>query len=268
MATERPWQLKMFDKSLKKQLKVAALQKHFGPLEGKKCLLVTCGDNNGATNYHLRAAGGEWTWGDFEDNSIAEMEQLLGEKVNLYDKETGKISLPDHSFDLVVTIDVHEHLADPIPVSKELYRIVKKEGKVVVTTPNGDETKLAVRIKHLLGMSAKEYGHVRVGFDVPDLEEVLTKVGFKPGRSSSYSKFFTEMLELVINFAYVKVLSKKSKAKVEQGQIAPTTQDQLKSVQKSYKIYAMVYPIFWTISQLDALLFFKRGYAVIVEAKR
>ncbi len=267
MTDDRPWQLKMFDKSLKKQLKVRGLKKHFGPLDGKKCLLVTCGDNNGATNYHIREAGGEWTWGDFEDNAISEIEQLIGEKVHLFDKDTGKIDMPDKSFDLVVTIDVHEHLSDPLPVTKELRRIVKDNGKVVVTTPNGDETKLAVRIKHLLGMSAKEYGHVRIGFDVPDLEEVLSLGGFQPGRSSSYSKFFTEMLELVINFAYVKVLSKKSKAKVEEGQIAPTTEDQLKSVQKSYKIYSLVYPFFWTISQLDALLFFKRGYAVIVEAK-
>ncbi len=111
-------------------------------------------------------------------------------------------------------------------------------------------------------------GHARIGFDIPDLEEMLMNVGLRPSRSSSYAKFFTEMLELAINFAYVKVLSKKSKAKVEEGTIAPTTREQLRSVQKSYQLYALIYPFFWTISQLDRLLFFNRGYAVIVEAKR
>jgi SAM-dependent methyltransferase len=268
MQEERPWQLKMFDKSLKKQLKVKALQRHFEGLKGERCLLITCGDNNGATNYYLRQLGGHWTWADFEDKSIAEMEELLQEKVHLLDKETNRLPFPDNNFDLAVSIDVHEHLKDPIPVTKELYRVVKGNGKVVVTTPNGDESKLAVRIKHLIGMTAKEYGHVRVGFDIPDLEGLLIKAGLRPYRSSSYSKFFTEMLELVINFAYVKVLSKKSKAKVEEGTIAPTTREQLQSVQKSYKIYSLTYPLFWFISQLDWLLYFNRGYAVIVEAKR
>jgi len=88
MEKDRPWQLKMFDKALKKQLKVKALQTHFGNLEGKQCLLITCGDNNGATNHRLREMGGNWTWADFEDKSINEMEELLHEKVHLLDKHT------------------------------------------------------------------------------------------------------------------------------------------------------------------------------------
>lgn len=267
MNEERPWQVKMFNKGLKKQLKVKALQKHFGDLAGKQCLLITCGDNNGATNIRLREMGGTWTWADFEDNSIPEMEGLLQDKVHLEDKETGRIHFQDKSFDLVVTIDVHEHLADPATVTRELRRIVKDNGTVIVTTPNGNEKKLAVRIKHLVGMSAKEYGHVRVGFDIPDLQQLLRDAGLRPLRSSSYSKFFTEMLELVLNFTYVKILAKKSKVKVEEGAIAPTTKGQLDSVRKSYMVYSLVYPFFFAISQLDCLLYFTRGHAVIVEAK-
>ncbi|MCZ6800752.1 MAG: hypothetical protein O7F12_09715, partial [Nitrospirae bacterium] len=75
-----------------------------------------------------------------------------------------------------------------------------------------------------------------------------------------------EMLELVLNFIYVKVLAKKSKVKVEEGVIAPTTKGQLDSVRKSYLIYSLAYPFFFAISQLDWLLYFTRGYAVIVEA--
>jgi len=266
MNEERPWQLKMFDKALKKQLKVQALKKHFGDLAGKQCLLITCGDNNGAMNIRLRGMGGTWTWADFEGKSIPEMEELLQDKVHLEDKETGRLHFPDKSFDLVVTIDVHEHLEDPTTVTRELRRMVKDKGKVIVTTPNGNEKKLAVRIKHLVGMSAKEYGHVRIGFDVPDLQRLLMDAGLRPCRYSSYSKFFTEMLELVLNFIYVKVLAKKSKVKVEEGVIAPTTKGQLDSVRKSYLIYSLAYPFFFAISQLDWLLYFTRGYAVIVEA--
>ena len=229
---------------------------------------MTCGDNNGAINYHLRKWGGSWAWADFEDKSIPEMEELLQGKVYLLDKKGAKMPFPDATFDLVVSIDVHEHLEDPVPVTKELCRIVKDGGKVVVSTPNGDEKKLAVRIKHLVGMTPETYGHVRVGFDIPELEQMLLSAGLRPSQSSSYSKLFTEMLELLINFAYVKILSKKGKAKVEEGTIAPSTREQLQSVQKSYRLYALIHPFFWTISQIDRLLFFSRGYAVIVEATR
>lgn len=268
MASNKPWQLKMFDRSLKKKMKVAALIRHFPPLAGRKCLLLTCGDNNGAINYHLRSGGGDWTWCDFEPENIAAMEQLLAEKVLALDKKEMKLPFADKSFDLAVSIDVHEHLQDPQPVTDELSRVTGEGGKVVVTTPNGDERKLAVRLKHLVGMRKQDYGHVRLGFDIPDLEKLLRAAGLRPCASSSYSKFFTEFLELVINFAYVKVLAKKSKVKVEKGSIAPASQEHLRSVKKSYRFYSVLYPFFLAFSQLDRLLFWKRGYAVIVEADK
>jgi len=268
MRQEKPWQLKMFEKSLKKKQKINALKKHLGSLTGKRCLLVTCGDNNGASNYHLRQLGGAWTWADFEEKCIKEMEELLQEKVHLLDKDACRLPFPDASFDVVVSIDVHEHLADPMPITAEFSRIIRNNGRLIVTTPNGNERKLAVRIKHLIGMTPKEYGHERVGFDIPDLEKILQSCRFRPLGSSSYSKFFTEMVELIINFAYVKVLAKRSRAKVEPGAIAPATRDQLRSVRRSYMFYCMAYPIFWAVSQLDWMLLPVRGYAVIVEASR
>ena len=64
--TEQPWQLQMFSKSLKKQQKLAALLKVMGDFEGQKGLLITCGDNNGAMNWHIKHHGGEWHWADAE----------------------------------------------------------------------------------------------------------------------------------------------------------------------------------------------------------
>ena len=94
------------------------------------------------------------------------------------------------------------------------------------------------------------------------------KVDLKPSQEASYSRFFTEMLELGINFAYVKFLSKRSDAKVEKGQIAPQNINQVKSVEKTYRMYSLLYPIFLIISKLDFLDRSKRGYAVIVAARK
>ena len=50
-----PWQIEMFQRSIKKQQKLKALLELLGETTGKKCLLVTCGDNNGALNWHFRS---------------------------------------------------------------------------------------------------------------------------------------------------------------------------------------------------------------------
>ena len=85
-----------------------------------------------------------------------------------------------------------------------------------------------------------------------------------PVRSGSYARCFTEFLELVINWAYVKGLQR---GRPNAG-ITPSTRDKLDSVKKSYRVYSLLYPFFWLFSQLDRLLFFSTGYAVIVEARK
>jgi hypothetical protein len=144
--------------------------------------------------------------------------------------------------------------------------VLKAGGRAVVTTPNGNERKLVVRLKRWSGMDNLEYGHVRTGFDIPDLERLLAAAGLNPVRSGSYAKFFTEFLELLLNWTYVKILNRKNHS--PGSGIAPSSLKKLKSMKKSYRLYALLYPLFWLFSRLDGLLFLNRGYAVIVEAEK
>lgn len=265
--SDRPWQLKLFDRSLKKKQKVKILRKYLNNLHGKKCLFITHGDNNGAMNYHIRSWGGTWTWAEFEDANVSSIVELLQEPVIRLDGVDGTLPFEDSTFDEVVVIDCHEHLRDPRLFNAELARVTRSGGQVVVSVPNGDESKLAVRIKRLVGMTEKEYGHLVVGYGIPEMNVMLGETGLKPFSSCTYAKFFTEMLELCVNFAYVKVLSRR-KAKVKEGTIAPTTKEQMRSVAKSLKLYSLIYPFFLSLSQLDALLFNESGYAVIVAARK
>jgi SAM-dependent methyltransferase len=267
--TQEPWQLRLFRKSLKKQQKLAALLTLLGPLaKEQQCLLVTCGDNNGALNWHFKHHGGSWTWADAEPESSGQIADLTGDEVLAVEKDNPHVPAADNTFDLVVTIDVHEHLESTVLLNRELARVAKPGGRVVVTTPGGDPRKLANRIKGWVGMDKSDYGHVVDGYDVPALQSQLRLADLTPVVKSSYSRFFTEMLELGINLAYVKVLSRSSKAKVEQGQIAPQNQDQVKSVEKTIKLYSLIYPAIWLVSQLDRLLPFTEGHAVIVAATK
>lgn len=48
----------------------------------------------------------------------------------------GRLPFEDDSFDVVCSIEVIEHLEDQFAFTRELYRITRPGGKVIVTTPN------------------------------------------------------------------------------------------------------------------------------------
>jgi SAM-dependent methyltransferase len=256
----------MFSKSLKKKQKLDLLLSQIGETRGRDCLLVTNGDNNGALNYHLRVHGGRWTWVENETEHIEEMEQLLGDPVLAGDP--ARIPAADSSFDVAISIDVHEHVVDCRVFNRELRRVTRPGGMVVVTTPNGDAWKPVTVLKNLIGMKKEKYGHKVIGYNLAQHRAMLTEAGLVPAESGSYSRFFTEMMELMINFGYVAVLARKSRARVDEGTIVPSSEEQLRSVEKQYRIYSFLYPVLHRVSRLDRLLSCFTGYAVSQVARR
>ncbi|MFO7634007.1 MAG: methyltransferase domain-containing protein [Caldilinea sp.] len=259
----QPWQLEMFGRSLKKQQKLKSLLQLTGSVDGKECLLLTCGDNNGALNFYFREHGGRWVWGDVAGENLVEMSDLLGEPV--YPIPEDAFPFATGQFDCVVAIDVLEHLADDQPFLREVRRVLRPGGRGVITVPNGDPGLLANRLKWRVGMTPKMYGHTRAGYTVPELQNALTRAGFRPLASGGYSRFFTEIIELAINFGYVRVLSRK-KGQHNPGHIAPTSSGELKRHGAAYHVYGMVFPVMRLVSKLDCLLPSSGNGAVIVVA--
>ena len=260
-----PWQIKMFRRSIKKQQKLAALLEMLGETKGKKCLLVTCGDNNGALNWYFREHGGQWTWVDVSGENNDQISGLLNEPVYAFNDDA--FSIPGGQFDCVVSIDVLEHLRQDQPFLKELNRMLKPGGTAVITVPNGDNKLLANKIKWKMGMTPEIYGHTRAGYTIAELSEAIARSGLKPNKIGGYSRFITEMIELVINFGYVRVLAKK-RGGAQPGHIAPVSAGDLKTHGLAYRVYSFIFPIARTISLLDHLLPARTNNAVIVSAQK
>ena len=262
-----PWQLQMYAKSLKKRQKVELLMRLLGPASGKQCLLVSGHDNNGAMNYHFRAAGGKWSWGQVYPQGIAEMAEFLGDPVAHVD--INRFPFPDGAFDVVIIIDVHEHFPDVSGLNREIRRVLAPGGLAIITTPNGDTRLPVAALKRLIGMGPATYGHVVQGYRIRELEEMFRSVGMRPVASGGYARFFTELAELVINFGYVKVLArKKEHPPVMEGTIAPTSRKELEAVRKEYRMYSLIYPFMYLFSLLDKLIPGRGGYAVAVSARK
>jgi SAM-dependent methyltransferase len=264
-ANHVPWQLEMFRRSIKKQQKLKALLEFLGETIGKKCLLITCGDNNGALNWYFREHGGEWTWADVSGENNDQISRLLNEPV--YEFKEDDFPIPGGHFDCVVSIDVLEHLRQDQPFLKELRRVLKPGGKAVITVPNGDERLLANKIKWRFGMTPEVYGHTRAGYTVSELSDTLQRSGLKPKDTGGYSRFITEMIELTINFGYVRVLAKK-RGGAQPGHIAPVSAGELKTHGLAYQVYSLIFPITRVISYLDHLFPARTNNAVIVSAQK
>jgi hypothetical protein len=138
----------------------------------------------------------------------------------------------------------------------------------LVTTPNGDATLPVARLKRVLGMDPATYGHIVQGFTAEQLETRLRAVGLSPERRGAYSRFFTELIELSINFAWVRLLSRRGGSKRAEGEIAPRNAAQLGSVGRTFRAYRAVFPLIRAVSSLDALVPGTGGYAVGVSARR
>ena len=264
-SNQLPWQIEMFRRSIKKQQKLRALLELLGETTDKKCLLITCGDNNGALNWYFREHGGEWTWADISGENNDQISRLLSEPVYTFNEDD--FPVPGEHFDSVVSIDVLEHLRQDQPFLKELKRVLKPGGKAVITVPNGDERLLANKIKWRFGMTPDVYGHTRAGYTILELSDALWKSGLEPKETGGYSRFMTEMIELAINFGYVRVLAKRNGG-AQPGHIAPVSAGELKTHGLAYRVYSLIFPIAQAISLLDNLLPARTNNAVIVSAQK
>jgi hypothetical protein len=91
-------------------------------------------------------------------------------------------------------------------------------------------------------MTPEVYGHTRAGYTVAELSDSVSRAGLRPKKSGGYSRFVTEMIELVINFGYVRVLAKK-RGGAQPGHIAPVSSGELKTHGMAYKLYSFLFPI-------------------------
>ncbi len=98
-------------------------------------------------------------------------EQMSDEKIAVLNIETEPFPWPTNSFELVVLTEVIEHLPhNPVTPLKEILRVLKPGGRLVITTPNA--AKLQHRITLLFGKST----HFSI-------EQLMT---VKPGDGSLY----------------------------------------------------------------------------------
>ena len=262
---EIPWQIRIFNRSLKKRLKWQLLERILPPSlpVAARCLDLGCA--KGTFSWLLRTRGGSWVSADLDDANLIATRDLVGPSVVRVDYRT--LPFADGTFDIVSVLDFLEHVAEDGRCLEELSRTLKPGGTFLLSAPATGKFFLANRLRRLAGMTMEDYGHVREGYTLDDLSGRLERLGFHVTLRATYSRFFTEFLELLLNVFYVRTRSR-SRGAARDGAITPGSADEVRSLARTLRLYNLIYPFFWLASRLDSLLFFTHGYVVVLLAEK
>ncbi len=262
---EVPWQIRIFNRSLKKKLKWRLLERILPPAlpPSARCLDLGCA--KGTFSWLLRTRGGAWVSADLDDANLLATRDLVGSSVVRVDYRM--LPFADGSFDFVSVLDFLEHVTEDERCLDELSRTLKPGGTFLLSAPATGRLFLANRLRRLAGMTMEDYGHVREGYTLEDLAGRLERRGCRVTLRATYSRFFTEFLELLLNVFYVRTKSRGRDA-TRDGAITPGSAEEVRSLERKLRLYNLIYPFFWLASRLDTLLFFTHGYVVVLLARK
>jgi SAM-dependent methyltransferase len=256
------WALPLFRRSVLKQAKLRRITRLLDDPTGRDCLDI--GADNGVISLLLRRLGGRWSSADLDERAVASIRELVGERV--YRLDGARTPFADRSFDQVVIVDYLEHIADDRAFARELARIVRPGGGVIINVPHLKPGSLLNRARHAIGLTDAWHGHLRPGYTVQQLRDLLGS-DFAIERAETYSRSFSELVDTGLNGLYL-ALQRRRGSGPESAKGTVVTGADLEGRRGQLLMLTVMYPFLWTLARLDALLWRQPGYKLILRARR
>jgi SAM-dependent methyltransferase len=255
----KTWAKKLFARSVLKQLKWKALEKAAGDPAHKRCLDL--GSDNGVVSLLFREKGGEWRSADMDAGAVESIRALVGDPVELLHDSV--LPYPDASFDLVVVVDMFEHVHDDARLASEIARVLVPGGKLIVNVPHHVPESPLRRLRLRLGLTDEKHGHVRPGYDRDSLRALLQNQ-FQDFSFTTTVGPFSEIVDIVLSLA----LEKASGGSAPTSKGAVLTHGEAGKLKKKVAVYAAIYPFLKAFSALDRLAPASKGSLLVATASR
>ncbi|MFH1244223.1 MAG: methyltransferase domain-containing protein [bacterium] len=120
--------------------------------------------------------------------------QKIKNIILIQNRVDARIPLENNSLDVVTAMAIIEHVENPYMLLSEAYRVLKKGGKLLLTTPS-HRAKPFLDFFATIGLDSKEEisDHKRY-YTIPKLDKELARAGFKHHKSSSFALFGLNLL--------------------------------------------------------------------------
>lgn len=255
------WAIALFNRSVLKQAKYRRVVALLDNPAGKTSLDI--GADNGVISYLLRRRGGRWFSADLNPETVASIRELVREDVY---QLTGEMApFADNTFDQVVIVDFLEHIPDDAGFVRELRRILKPDGVLIVNVPHLKPHSLLNRVRHRIGLTDEWHGHLRPGYSLTGLRRLL-EPDFAIERSETYSGTFSELIDTAIN-GLLETLKRRKPEPGTSSKGNVVTREDMEQHQKQFRMLSLLYPLLWTVARMDTLLPLQQGYKLIVRAR-
>lgn len=246
VAPEVALQWHVFRKSLPLQVALQETLRALGATNQRTCLEI--GAINGVFSYQLRRHGGSWKSVAFTPQTARQVGAVLEEEVPV--TENGRLPFEDRAFDDLVVSDALERVAADEPFIEECHRVLKPEGKLIISVRHRKQYSLIKPLQGLFGLTPERLGLAHAGYSETDLFLIL-KNGFDVMNMRSYCRLFVTIVDTFVQ-----------RAVLRHGPVAP---GRTAGMRRTYSIAGLFYRLAY---QLDMLLFASRGFVLIALAKR
>ena len=192
---------------------------------------------------------------DNDAKSIRLAKKIGGKNTTFLVASALKIPFKSNKFNYVISSEVIEHVQDDSSFMKEIVRVTKKNGTIIVTTPSLEGLFKVSNTCHEHGTER----HFKEGYKEKDIVELFQNHGCKVEKIKYSMIFFTQILINLVKIAY----SIKEPSYKRQSDII--------KVQESiiFKIYKSLFFIQLLFMYLDCFLsLFMKGSNILVLAKK
>lgn len=254
------WQEKLFERSIRRQVRFRKIKEQVGVTTGQTCLEITAGD--GVISSRLREGGGLWKTLVLSEEVKTAIRWFVNDSVEVF--QAPSIQESDGIFDLVVIVDALELVRDDYAFIKECHRVLKPNGRLVITATRKRLFCMGVcPLRGLLGLSWRAKGLERPGYTATEFFEVL-KDGFDVPETVSYSTWLTEIPGLLCE-----ALANKLTHGIYTMPGENTGTEEFYHYSKLNNLATLAYPLMSALRFLEErLLFFVPGHNMTCKTKR
>ncbi|MBI2672992.1 class I SAM-dependent methyltransferase [Candidatus Woesearchaeota archaeon] len=246
--------------SIQKKIKGGIIKGFIEPK--KEDIILDVGSGGGILDNELSRFVDKIIAFDLSYNNIVQSKKTANRN-NIYHLTADATNLPfkNNSFTKIIAADILEHIPKDDMTIKEIDRVLKKNGVLVITTPCTNPTLSVDWLRRKAGLHMEHaFGHVRPGYSKEDIEKLLKGTNLKIEKESYYLIFFGELLRVLTN--YVRKLRHGRKEWTDGSDFIGMENSKL------FKLYKLLNPIFYVFTSLDNLLVGFKGHQIALKVRK